>query len=129
MRRLRTGVVERRAPPCRDDAGDRRPVGILVAGLLLRVAEEVLAHRHPGEYRVPRIDPGVYQTDRLAAAGFPADLALQLELGVGNIGPDRRQAPLILELVRIAVRDGDRPARHFVTLGREAPDDGLDAYR
>ena len=117
------------AAPRRDDARDRRPVGIFVAGLVLRLVEEVLAYRLAGKHRVPRVDPGVDQTNRLAAANVPIDFVLQLELRVGSVSPDRPQAPLILEVVLAAMRIRDRLTLYLVCLRCQAPHDGLDARR
>ena len=62
--------------PRRDDARDRRPVGKFVAGLVLRLVEEMLAYRLAGKHGASGIDPGVDQTDRLATANVPIDIVL-----------------------------------------------------
>ena len=88
----------------------------------------MLAHGLAGEDIVPGVDSGVDQTDGLAAAGLRAGTVLQLELRVGPVRPDRRQSPLVLEVLLADVILLDRVALVPVLLRRNATEiDGLNA--
>ena len=118
---------ERDAPPCRDDARDRRAVRRNDAGLVLRRAEEDFRHVRLVKGRMILVDPAVDQAHRLAGARFDVDSMFQFELRVGAARPDRRQPPLDVEAVPLAVPVFEALQPRFVSVRLQAALDGLNA--
>ena len=70
-----------------------------------------------GKDRVSRIDAGIDQADGLAGAWRRIQSVFQFEVCVSLGCPDRGQAPLVLEVVCVAVRSLDRLSlRHVLHL-------------
>ena len=77
----------------------------------------MLGYDLAGKDRVSRIDAGIDQADGLAGAWRRIQSVFQLEVCVSLGCPDRGQAPLVLEVVCVAVRSLDRLSlRHVLHL-------------
>ena len=81
--------------------------------------------RLAAEQRVCLIDPRIDEADRLAAARRRADSTLQLQYRPGPVRSDRRQTPLILEVLFPVVRELDLRSLRVVLHLREATQDCL----
>ena len=74
------------------------------------------------------IDAGIQHADQHAFAGRNVRTVLQFEIGIGLVGPDRAQAPLVLETRGLRQRAGDRIGhRHELGFGDAALIVGFDA--
>ena len=86
-----------------------------VAGFLCCPGEQVLGQGLAGKQIVIRIDAGVDQPDRNAAARFGTGAMLQLKLCPRPVRPDCGQPPLILEvfLAAVVLRDCVSSSSYF----------------
>ena len=111
-----------------DEARDCRAVGKLRPVVSGRAGQKPLDDVLVPELEMRGIDAGIQHSDQHALAGRNVRTVLQFKIGIGLVGPDRAQAPLVFETRGFRQRAGDRIGhRHELGFGDTALIVGLDA--